>query len=118
MEIIGLSETLASIVDAESNMSKMLEATVKKISSKLLKNVKLKSPVDTGQFRRSWRTKKRGQFEMLIYNNTEYGIYLEYGHRTKGGNKVIEGKYVLKRSIEEVQNELEEELKNILKSIW
>ncbi len=117
MQIYGLSEVLASIVDAESNMSKMLEVSVNKISAKLLRNVKLKSPVDTGQFRRSWRTKKRGQFEVLIYNSTEYGIYLEYGHRTKGG-KVLEGTYVLKRSIEEVQGDLDDELKNILKSIW
>ena len=48
---------------------------IKKHGVSLFTKTKLKTPVDTGQLRRSWQLKyKKGDLSIRLYNNTEYGL--------------------------------------------
>ena len=45
-----------------------------KVSSKLIRKVKLKTPVDTGVLRRSWHSEKDGDLTRVVYNNIKYAL--------------------------------------------
>ena len=100
--------------DMESDFAKELQKLVKKCGGKLLRDTKMKTPVDTGQLRRSWELEK-GDLYIKIYNNTSYAQFIEWGHRTKGGKSYVEGVYMLKTSFEKTKKNFEEDLENLFK---
>ena len=126
LDIIGM------LHDMESDFVKELQKLVEKHGGKLWKNTKKKSPVDTGQLRRSWQLEK-GDLYVRLYNNIEYGIYVEYGHRTRQGKghsnpskkykykpkpngiAYIEGFYMLTRSFEKTEKDFENDLEKLFK---
>ena len=67
LDIIGMLD------DMESDFVKELQKLVEKHGGKLWKNTKMKTPVDTGQLRRSWQLEK-GDLYVKLFNNTEYGL--------------------------------------------
>ena len=112
LDIIGMLD------DMESNFAKELQKLIEKYGGKLLRNVKQRTPVDTGQLRRSWELEKDDLY-VKVFNNTEYGLHVEYGHRiverdgkVKG---VAEGVYMLKTSFEKTKKNFEEDLENLFK---
>ena len=128
LDIIGMLD------DMESDFVKELQKLVEKHGGILLRNTKLKSPVDTGQLIRSWQLKyKKGDLSIRLYNNIEYGIYVEYGHRTRQGTghnnpgkkykykpkpngiAYIEGFYMLTRSFEKTEKDFENDLEKLFK---
>lgn len=50
----------------------------------------------------------RGNMMVEIFNNTEYAIYVEMGHRTRGGKRWVEGQFMLEESISDINNIMEE----------
>lgn len=69
LDIIGMLD------DMESDFVKDLENLIKKYGVYLFTNTKKRTPVDTGQLRRSWQLKyKKGDLSIRLYNNTEYGL--------------------------------------------
>ena len=112
LDIIGMLD------DMESNFAKELQKLIEKYGGKLLRNVKQRTPVDTGQLRRSWELEKDDLY-VKVFNNTEYGLHVEYGHRIVGRDGkvkgVAEGVYMLKTSFEKTKKNFEEDLENILK---
>lgn len=67
LDIIGMLD------DMESNFAKELQKLIEKYGGKLLRNVKQRTPVDTGQLRRSWELEKDDLY-VKVFNNTEYGL--------------------------------------------
>ena len=68
-------DIIVMLDDMESDFAKELQKLVKKCGGKLLRDTKMKTPVDTGQLRRSWQLKyKKGDLSIRLYNNTEYGL--------------------------------------------
>ena len=112
LDIIGMLD------DMESDFAKELQTLVKKCGGKLLRNVKQRTPVDTGQLRRSWELEKDDLY-VKVFNNTEYGLHVEYGHRIVGRDGkvkgVAEGVYMLKTSFEKTKKNFEEDLENLFK---
>lgn len=73
-----------------------------------------------GELRRSWystKVRKVGNaYEITVYNNKEYAVYVEYGHRQQPGRYVpalgkrlvkswVEGKYMLTKSVLELEKQ-------------
>ncbi len=107
---------------------KELEKAFRDVTAKTLRIVKKNSPVgevNGGRLRRSWGAGalriSHGNMEVEIFNNTEYAIYVEMGHRTRGasklsgkinkltgGSKWVKGQFFLKKSIEEVESVMSE----------
>ena len=115
-EIKGIDNFLKDINNIQNNFYEDLENLIKKYGVYLFTNTKKRTPVDTGQLRRSWQLKyKKGNLYIRLYNNTEYGLYVEYGHRTRGGKSYIEGAYMLKKTFEKTEKKFIEDLENILK---
>ena len=113
-EIKGIDNFLKDINNIQSNFHGDLQKLIEKHGGILLRNTKMKSPVDTGQLRRSWELEK-GDLYVKLMNRTSYAIYLEYGHRTRGGKSYVEGVYMLKTSFEKTKKDFENDLEKLFK---
>ena len=113
-EIKGIDNFLKNINNIQSNFHSDLQNLVEKHGGILLRNTKLKSPVDTGQLRRSWELEK-GDLYVRIFSNCEYSIFVEHGHRTRGGKSYIEGAYMLKKTFEKTEEKFTNDLEKLLK---
>ena len=113
-EIKGIDNFLKNINNIQSNFHGDLQKLVEKHGGILLRNTKMKTPVDTGQLRRSWELEK-GDLYVRIFSNCEYNIYVEYGHRTRGGKSYVEGVYMLKKTFEKTEEKFINDLEKLLK---
>ena len=113
-EIKGIDNFLKDINNIQNNFHGDLQRLIEKHGGILLRNTKMKTPVDTGQLRRSWELEK-GDLYVRIFSNCEYNIYVEYGHRTRGGKSYVEGVYMLKTSFEKTKKDFENDLEKLLK---
>ena len=114
-EIKGIDSFIKNIDNIQNNFYEDLENLIKKHGVYLFTNTKKRTPVDTGQLRRSWQLKyKKGDLYIRLYNNTEYGLYVEYGHRIRG-RKPYEGAYMLKTSFEKTEKKFTNDLEKLLK---
>ena len=121
MEIQGLDEFAKTLNNASNNFEKEANKKLDIIASKLVAKVKLKTPVaekNGGTLRRNWKPKRVGKLERLIYNNTHYGPYVNYGHRTRGGKSFVEGVYMLEKSVKEIESELDKEFSIMIDNLF
>jgi hypothetical protein len=129
MRIDGLSDFIRDLEDGIQRTPQALENCVKRTTARIIRGVKLKTPVGKstpshtgGQLRREWHQKKINKFEYVVYNNVKYASYVENGHRikNKSGEYVgfVDGRYMLKRTVDEVEQVLGYELRTTIEDIW
>ena len=111
-QIKGLDKFIISLNEMDDNFNSDLQKIVEKHGGKLLRNTKQRTPVDTGQLRRSWELEK-GDLYVKLMNRTEYAQFIEYGHRTRGGKSYVEGVYMLKTSFEKTKKDFENDLEKL-----
>lgn len=85
------------------------------------RKIKMRTPVVNGDLRRNWMVsdilKEGNIYKIEIFNNTEYAIYVEYGHRQEVGRYVpaigkklvkpwVEGRFMMTISMKEIEREL------------
>lgn len=117
-----------------------VESCAKELAARLLAKVIKRTPVgqypnETGKkggtLRRGWTGGKGGgasayanslkvnrfgnAFVIEIINPVEYASYVEFGHRTRGGNGWVEGKFMLTISEQEIKRDAPKILENKLK---
>lgn len=117
-----------------------IESCAKELAARLLAKVIKRTPVGQypsgsgkkgGTLRRGWTGGKSsnatayasslkvnhygGAYVIEIINPVEYASYVEFGHRTRGGNGWVEGKFMLTISEQEVQASASTVLENKLK---
>ena len=113
-ELRQFKEKLESI-----NTDSLLKEIAADLAARLLRKVKKRTPVDTGELRRNWQVSNIRLFERFcvveIYNSTEYAEYVEFGHRQTPGRYVpaigkrlkkawVPGKFMLTISTKELEN--------------
>ena len=118
MEIQGLDEFTKTLNNASNNFDMKAEKAVGRVANRLIRDVKLKTPVDTGVLRRSWHVKMPQKLTRVIYNNCRYVSYVEYGHRTRGGKSFIDGVYMLEKSVKEIESELDKEFSIMIDNLF
>ena len=118
MEIQGLNRFIRTLNNATNNFDEEASKRLNNISQKLVAKVKLKTPVSTGVLRRSWRSKKDGDLARIVYNNVKYGPHVEYGHRTRGGKSFVDGRYMLTKSVKEIESDMEKEFSIMIDNLW
>ena len=121
MEIQGLNNFIRTLNNASNNFDEEATKTLNKISQKLIAKVKLKTPVGKvkgGTLRRSWRVKKDGDLARIVYNNVHYAPYIEYGHRTRGGKSFVDGRYMLTKSVQEIEETLTSEFSIMIENLF
>lgn len=116
MEILGFANMLKTMNKASKGFDEAAQGFLNRVGTKFLKSVKLKTPVDTGYLRRSWNM-EQGHYRVTIGTNVKYALPVEEGHRTRSGG-FVEGKHMLKTTIEEFETEIEEEFDNMIKILW
>ena len=118
MNIQGLDNFIRTLSNASNSFDEEASKRLNNISQKLIRKVKLKTPVDSGLLRRSWRSKKEGELARIVYNNVHYGPHIEYGHRTRGGRSFVDGRYMLTKSVKEIESELDKEFSIMIDNLW
>ena len=118
MVIEGLDKLLNVLDSSIKGFDVEIPKRLSKVSSKLIRKVKLKTPVDSGVLKKGWRSKKDGDLARIVYNNVRYSPYVEYGHRTRGGKSFIDGRYMLTKSVEEIESELDNQLSILIENLW
>ena len=96
---------------------KFLESMTKEIAARLLRKVKLRTPVGVyedgrtgGTLRGAWEVdatvKKVGNsYQIEVFNPTEYSAYVEYGHRTRNLQGWVNGRFMMTISADELQQQ-------------
>ena len=117
-----------------------IESCAKELAARLLAKVIKRTPVGVyptetgkkgGTLRRGWTAGKNqnaaayaenlkvhhfgNTYVIEIINPVEYASYVEFGHRTRGGDGWVEGKFMLTISEQEVENDAPKVLENKLK---
>ena len=117
-KIEGLDELIKSLDETSENYDKNARVALNKIGMRLKAKTVLKTPVDTGVLRKSWTYKTKNANEGVLSNSVKYGTNVEYGHRTRGGKSMVEGRYMLTKSIEEVKNEIDDDLGIVINDLF
>ena len=118
MEIQGLDEFAKTLNNAQDNYKKETKKLLNEIGMKLKTRVVLKTPVDTGVLRRSWKYKTINENEGILSNSVHYASHVEYGHRTRGGKSFIDGVYMLEKSVKEIESELDKEFSIMIDNLF
>ena len=117
-----------------------IESCAKELAARLLAKVIKRTPVGIypnssgkkgGTLRRGWTNGKNqaanayanslkvnhfgNTFVIEIINPVEYASYVEFGHRTRGGDGWVEGRFMLTISEQEIQADAPKILENKLK---
>ena len=118
MEIQGLDELIKSLDKSSSNYGKEAKKVLNTVGMRLKAKVTLKTPVDTGVLRKSWRYKTISENEGILSNNVHYAPHIEYGHRTRGGKSFVDGVYMLEKSVKEIETELDKEFSIMIDNLF
>ena len=118
MNIEGLDKLEKTLNGASKNFDIEAEKAVGRVANRLINRVKLKTPVDTGVLRRSWHVNMPEKLTRVVYNNIHYAPHIEYGHRTRGGKSFVDGRYMLTKSVKEIESELDKEFSIMIENLW
>ena len=92
---------------SDGDMDAFCRSTANELAARLLRKVRERTPVDTGTLRRGWDVgeicKDGDTYEIEIINPTEYGPYVEYGHRTANHRGWVRGRFMLKMSEQDLE---------------
>ena len=136
-EFEALLETLQ---DLQKNIDEFIEGCAKELAARLLAKVIRRTPVGQypassgkkgGTLRRGWTAnansnaasyvasltvhKGGNAYVVEIINPVDYASYVEFGHRTRGGDGWVEGKFMLTISEEEINASAPDILENKIK---
>ena len=121
MKIEGLDKLVKTLNNSSKKFNSEASKSLDNVSSKLLRKVKLKTPVGKvkgGTLRKSWRVKKDGDLARIVYNKVHYAPHVEYGHRTRGGKSFVDGQYMLGKSVKEIEKDLDKEFSIMIDNLW
>jgi len=122
----GLNYCIKSHVKAKQ-VDQFIIELIKELAARLLAKVKRRTPVGVypkgagkmgGTLRRGWTIggvrKTNGGYEISVINPVLYASYVEFGHRTRGGNGWVMGQFMLTISENELNDELAYMIQNKL----
>ena len=118
MKIEGLDRLVKTLDNSSKKFNSEASKSLDNVSSKLLRKVKLKTPVDTGVLRTSWQHKKVSELARVVYNNKHYAPHVEYGHRTRGGKSFVDGRYMLTKSVKEIEETITSEFSMMIDNLF
>ena len=139
-DLIKFRDTVEKSLGA-NQVDEFIESCAKELAARLLAKVIKRTPtrnpedcppgVKGGTLKRGWTggkssnatayanslkvNRQGGAYVIEIINPVEYASYVEFGHRTRGGNGWVEGKFMLTISEQEVQASASTVLENKLK---
>ena len=85
---------MKELTEYSQDVTDQLKADVKSVAKQCAKDIRQKSPVLTGSYKKGWRSKVqyegREDIRMTVHNATDYQLthLLEFGHAKAGGGRV------------------------------
>jgi len=87
-----------------------VRAIIKNTAFSIEGSAKVRAPVDTGFLRNSIQSTDASDLEWWVVVGAEYGIFVEYGHHTRGGTFVAPQPF-LSPAVEKFRGQFEEKMK-------
>lgn len=119
VEYSDLVELRNRLQRVDLDLDTFCKAITKELAARLLGKVIKRTPTDTGTLKRGWTAGQDGSiknylsalvvqkigstYTITIENPVKYGIYVEYGHRTRNGKRWVPGRFMLTISEEELR---------------
>lgn len=120
MDTFGFDEFETILKQIDEQFSEEIDKELIRIANKLVGDIKLRTPVDTGNLRRSIdkdEPKKKGnEYIIEVGTNVFYAPFQEFGFKTKSGG-FVKGKHMFESSIEKLKEELPDELEKWLEKL-
>lgn len=124
-EVRQLTEKMKELTVASGKIHKKV---AERIAQLAIRKVKMLTPVDTGDLRNNWKyhiIKQGDTYKIVIYNNVEYALFVEKGHRIVIAGRTVgfvDGQFMLELTEQEMERlaprmwerEVEKEWRRIL----
>lgn len=95
MKLEGFDELNKKLAEIAKNQAIQRNRFVAREAENLLSNTKNYTPVaevDGGTLREGWKRTRAKEGIVHVYNNTDYALHVEYGHRQKNDGFQVDGK--------------------------
>ncbi|WP_342556650.1 HK97 gp10 family phage protein [Lysinibacillus sp. FSL P4-0201] len=124
-EVKQLAEKMKELTIASGKIHKKV---AERIAQLTIRKVKMLTPVGTGDLRNNWKyhiIKQGDTYKIIIYNNLEYALFVEKGHRIVIAGRTVgfvDGQFMLELTEQEMERlapriwerEIEKEWRRIL----
>lgn len=114
VDMSGLKKLESRLKSSDKSRDELISKILEDIAFEVIREAKLKTPVDSGLLRRSFfsnfRRDQDGTYICEVYNNTTYARFVERGHRIVSNGVTIgfvDGVFMLKVAEEKVRTRLE-----------
>lgn len=112
-------EIVKALEEYTEDVVEKIDESAQRIAKESVKELKAKSPKDTGDYAKSWKYKafeKNGRVNTYaIYSNSSLTHLLENGHAKRGGGRVVGVTHIApveKKAVKEFEKAVEEAIKN------
>lgn len=121
VDMSGLKKLESRLKSSDKSRDELISKILEDIAFEVIREAKLKTPVDSGLLRRSFfsnfRRDQDGTYICEVYNNTTYARFVEKGHRIVSNGVTIgfvDGVFMLKVAEEKVRTRLEKYTKRTI----
>ena len=116
-DIDGLDSFLSYMQRVESSIDNIIEESLDETATMVIADTKLNTPVKTGALKRSWthdNVEHNGDtYTVEVGSSLLYAPFVEEGHRTRG-NSFVQGRFMLKDSIDKNKDKLQQKINDKL----
>ena len=114
------AEIAQAISTYTEEVQKAIEEEIDTTANKVKDEIKAKSPVLTGSYKKGWAVKKessKGTVKRIVYNKTDYQLthLLEHGHVNRDGTRT-HGKAHIGPVWDKYQSELNKRIEQIIEN--
>ena len=115
-DIKGLDDFLNHIEIVENNIDNIIRESLDETATMVIADTKLNTPVKTGALKRSWthdNVEHNGdKYTVEVGSSLIYAPFVEEGHRQ--GNTFVQGRFMLKDSIDKNKDKLQQKINDKL----
>ena len=118
-DIKGLDSFLSYMQRVESSIDNIIEESLDETATMVIADTKLNTPVKTGALKRSWthdNAEHNGnKYSVEVGSSCLYAPFVEEGHRQ--GSTFVQGRFMLKDSIDKNKDKLQQKINEKLDKI-
>ena len=118
-DIKGLDSFLNYMQRVESSIDYIIKQSLDETATMVIADTKLNTPVKTGALKRSWThdnaERDGNKYSVQVGSSVIYAPFVEEGHRQ--GNSFVQGRFMLKDSIDKNKDKLQQKINEKLEKI-
>ncbi|WP_018923861.1 HK97 gp10 family phage protein [Salsuginibacillus kocurii] len=111
MDTKGFDDLQKQLMDvAQNEAPQMIDDQVERMLTMVLADVKLLTPVDSGNLKRRWMISDIANGQGNVGTNVEYAEAVEKGFTHKPSGEFVQGAHMLEQSLEQADDRADNEL--------